>query len=66
MPDFFRQLRKMSQNLSSATVVIGALRVKCSRITSNRIQSILILDSRYKPNDSRFRYFLGSGEGGVG
>ena len=27
-PFFFRKLRKMSQNLSSAVVVIGALRVK--------------------------------------
>ena len=28
IPYFFRKLRKMSQNLSSAAVVIGALRVK--------------------------------------
>ena len=28
MPCFFRKLGKMSQNLSSAAVVIGALRVK--------------------------------------
>ena len=28
---FFRKLRKMSQKLSSAAVVIGALRVKAAR-----------------------------------
>ena len=28
IPYFFRKLRKMSQNLSSAAVVIGALKVK--------------------------------------
>ena len=28
IPYFFRKLRKMSQNLSSAAVVIGVLRVK--------------------------------------
>ena len=31
-PYFFRKLRKMLQNLSSAAVVIGALRVKLSNI----------------------------------
>ena len=30
MPYFFRKLGKMSQNVSSAAVVIGALRVKLS------------------------------------
>ena len=32
---FFRKLGKMSQNLSSATVVIGALRVKCTKKLGN-------------------------------
>ena len=33
---FFRKLGKMSQNLSSAAVVIGALRVKYTEIVQDR------------------------------
>ena len=32
MPDFFRKFAKMSQNLSSAAVVIGALRVNSNSL----------------------------------
>ena len=38
--NLFRKLGKMSQNLSSATVAIGALRVKCQHAKLN--QNILI------------------------
>ena len=38
---FFRKLGKMSQNLSSAVVVIGALRVKgLSQITDSQYNSL--------------------------
>ena len=36
MPYFFRKFAKMSQNLSSAAVVIGALRVKHNQREATR------------------------------
>ena len=34
IPYFFRKLGKMSENLSSAAVVVGALRVKATIVTA--------------------------------
>ena len=40
MPYFFPKLRKMSQNLLSAAVVIGALRVKDSLHTKSPLLAV--------------------------
>ena len=39
---FFRKLGKMLQNLSSAAVVIGALRVNANPLVPTRVNPILI------------------------
>ena len=41
MPYFFRKLGKVSQNLSSAAVVIGALRVKFGRCVMHETMVII-------------------------
>ena len=46
IPYFFRKLDKMSQNLSSAAVVIEAFRVKSCLFDENRELSGRVLDSR--------------------
>ena len=40
---FFRKLRKMSQNLSSAAVVIGALRVNTWLHISSEVTAVLVV-----------------------
>ena len=47
IPDFFRKLEKMLQNLSSAAVVIGTLRVKIGLRNMNAISNS-IYKSRLK------------------
>ena len=45
---FFRKLGKMPQNLSSAAVVIGALRVNSLSLNDNLLVSALTLSTFYR------------------
>ena len=57
---FFQKLGKMSQNLSSAAVVIGALRVKCDTIFFFSEQSANYPGNEvcFSKNESKFAPFL--------